>query len=188
MNVDEHKSRILGNLQAIGLKITSDSIEGIPATVAQGIAQREHDLATKAVLVVAAYFARSKTWGSFVVYFYVSIVEMENLTAKTLEKYAESAYKQSQKAAKDAKKRDKNLKFKGITCVPVVLSRNIDEQTKQWVTTKGRPHNQAVDIPVVIDVDTGQILYNEVTPFRMRFFYIPGKELIEACIRESETP
>jgi hypothetical protein len=84
MCAEEHKWRILENLQAVGLEIATDTIEGIPATVAHGIARREYDSAMKTLLAVITFFTWQKAHSGYTVYFYVPIVEIENLTVSVL--------------------------------------------------------------------------------------------------------
>ncbi len=183
MSTHTKTSQIMEILQAIGLEVTTDTIEGIPVTVARGLASGEYDSAMKAFFTILTPFIRLSS-KNFKVYFYIAIGEVENLSKQTLEQFADSSYKFCKAAAKVDKKQ-KKIKYKGITCIPILLSGNADLQAKYWAIDTVKPHFQAMEIPVIINPNTNDIIYNEMTPFRMRIFYTPGKDLIESLIRKT---
>ena len=180
MSAHTKTSQIMEILQAIGLEVAVGTIEDIPVNVARGLASGEYDPAMKVFLTIFQPFLSKK----FTVYFYIAIGEVENLSKQTLEQFADSTYEFCKAAAKVDKKK-KKIKYKGITCIPILLSENADIQAKNWAIDTVKPHYQAIEIPVIINPDTNDIIYNEMTPFRMRVFYTPGKDLIESLIRKT---
>jgi len=180
MSIHDKTSQIMEILKGVGLEIATGTIEDIPVSVARGLTSTEYDPTMKALVTIMAPFSAKR----FSVYFYVAVGEVDTLSKQTLEQFTASAYRYCQEAIKFDKKQ-KKLKFKGVTCIPILLSTNADNEAKGWANRTTKAHYQAIEIPVVIDSNTDDIYYNNQAPIKMRVFYMPGREMIETLIRKS---
>ncbi len=173
-------SRIIEILQAVGLESSTENIHGISVAVARGITSTEYDSTMKAFVTIISPFSSKR----FNVYFYIAIGEVDNLSKQTLEQFMQGAYKACEEMAKVDKKQ-KKIRYKGKTCIPILMTGNADGETKSWVKSTTKAHYQAIEIPVIIDTNENVIYYNDRAPLKMRVFYMPGRELIESLIRKS---
>ncbi len=180
MDNSNKTSQIMEVLQAAGLEISTETIEGIPVTVAKGVVSDKSDSTSEAMSTILAPFTKKK----YELHFYIAIGAVEDLSVQTLEQFSDSTHKFSIAAAK-ADKKQKKLKFKGAVCIAILLSGNADNDAKSWVIETTKPHRKVMEIPVIIDPKSNEIFYKIKTPFVGRFIFLPGKDLIELLIRKA---
>jgi hypothetical protein len=177
---------IVARLQAVGLEVSTDTVDDIPVTVAKGTELRKVDSKTTAAFTAARILAAVSgnigpaialgAPGAARVFYSVVIAFSESVTQQSVEHFSARAYAYSDQWKK-------GTHSKGIACIPVLLTDNAPDDAKTWVRTKPQSHYQVALIPVIIDLVKGEFAYLEKIPFQMRLFFIPGLQLVESCIR-----
>jgi len=168
---------MIARLQAIGLEVSTDTLDDIPVTVAKGSELRKLDSKTTAGFAAASLFVPGMGVPSaFKVFYSVVIAFRESVTQQSVEHFSARAYAYSDQMKK-------GTHSKGIACIPVLLTNNAPDDAKTWVRKKAQSHYNVAIIPVIIDLVRGEFAYLEKIPLQMRVFFIPGLQLVESCIR-----
>ena len=180
MDNKKQTSHIIKILQAAGLEISTETIEGIPVTVARGIVLEEPVTTSDAMVAILTPFLKKKVK----LYFYIPLGEVDDISVQTIDQFSDRA-RDFCKAANKVDKKQKKHKSKGSICIPILLSGNADSEAKGWVMKTTKAKWSIFTMPTIIDLNSNEIFFRSDTPFVGLFIYKIAKELIDTVIRKA---